>query len=249
MTTTELPAAQSGGIQRPGYELAAAKIAQFIRATNLQPGDRLPSERVLGIQLGVSRTVVREAVKMLATTGLVRARHGSGLYVGDRPHLLASAAVDLSMPVDPEHMLSLFEFRMTLEMQTARLAAERITPRELRALEAAVVAYQRSVDSSPDQRVSDPDSEFHRGIAEATHNLFFVNSVTGVFQLQAHAVQMLIASVPGSLRVAAEQHAAIYEAIRMGQPDAAAAAMWEHVQTTRTSYQQEQRRRLWGTSP
>jgi GntR family transcriptional repressor for pyruvate dehydrogenase complex len=249
MTIAELPETPSGMNQRPGYELAATKIAQFIRASNLQPGARLPSERVLGEQMGISRTVVREAVKMLATAGLVRVRHGSGLYVADRPQLLASAAVDLSMPVDPEHVLDLFEFRVTLEIQTARLAAERITPREVQALEASLAVFRRVAEGDLDPRAADADKRFHQGIATATHNLFFINSVTSVFQLQARAVHMLIASIPGSLRVAADQHAAIYEAIRSGQPDAAAEAMREHVQTSRANYRQEQRRRMWGITP
>src|SRR5438552_3077920 len=69
------------GVQKPRSETAAAKIAEYIAQHGLQPGDRLPAGRGFGEQLGVSRTVVREAVKMLATTGFVRARQGSGLYV------------------------------------------------------------------------------------------------------------------------------------------------------------------------
>lgn len=234
---------------RPGYETVATKIAEFIATSELRPGDRLPTERTLGMQWGVSRTVVREAVKVLTTAGLVRARQGSGLYVAARPHPLATAAINLAMPVDPEHMLSLFEFRRTLETQTARLAAERITPRELQALEEAVIAHRREAESHPDDRFPDPDLAFHRTIAEATHNLFFVSSVTTVFQLHAQAIDMLIASIPGSVLVAADQHAAIYNAIRGGQPDAAATAMRTHVQTVVTNYQQEMRRRMMGVVP
>jgi len=237
------------GASRPGYETAATKIAEFIRASGLRPGDRLPTERALGAQLGVSRTVVREAIKVLAATGLVRARQGSGLYVAAQPHPFATAAIDLSMPVDPEHMSSLFEFRRALETQTARLAAERITPRALRRLEEAVAAHRREAEAEPDNRFADPDMDFHRGIAEATHNPFFVSSVTTVFQLHARAIDMLIASTPGSVLVAADQHAAIYDAIRAGRPEAAAAAMEAHVQTVVTSYQREMRRRMLSAIP
>ena len=135
------------GSTRPAYERTAARIADFIAAEALQPGERLPTERALGERLGVSRTVVREAIKVLSAGGLVRARQGSGLYVADRPHPFATAALDLSMPVDPEHMLNLFEFRLTLETQCAQLAAERSTPRELRALEELVADYHRDVTS------------------------------------------------------------------------------------------------------
>src|SRR5947209_6417913 len=123
------------GARRPGYEKAAEKIVEFITTSGLKVGDRLPTERVLSQQLGVSRTVVREAVKMLAALGIVRTHQGSGLYVKSEPHPFASAVIDVSMSVDPKDVLSLFEFRCTLEVQTARLAAERITPKELRMLQ------------------------------------------------------------------------------------------------------------------
>jgi len=233
---------------RPGYETAATKIAEFIRASGLRPGDRLPTERALGEQLEVSRTVVREAIKVLVATGLVRTRQGSGLYVAAQPHPFEIAAIDLSMPVDPEHVRGLFEFRLTLETQTARLAAERITPRELRGLEQTVAAYRQVVEhgarpGQPDES-HDPDTAFHTGIAAATHNPFFTASVTTIHHLQGRAISLLIATVPGSLLVAADQHEAIYDAIHNGQPDNAAAAMGIHIDTVIAGYQQEVRRLL-----
>ncbi len=236
----------ANSISRPGYETIATKIAELISTAGLRPGDRLPTERALGEQLGVSRTVVREAVKILTASGMVRARQGSGLYVADRPRPFEIAAIDLSMPVDPEHMLGLFEFRRTLEMQTARLAAERITPRELRRLEEIVDAHRRAAEAGQDDWLSAPDVEFHNGIAAAARNPFFVSSVATVHRLQGRAIELLIATVPGSLLVAAEQHRAIFDAIHAGRPDAAATAMETHVQTVMTSYQQEMRRRMLG---
>jgi DNA-binding FadR family transcriptional regulator len=236
-------------IRRPGYETAAAKIAEFITTSGLRPGDRLPTERALGERLGVSRTVVREAIKVLAATGLVRTRQGSGLYVAGEPRPFATAAIDLLMPVDPEHMLSLFEFRCTLEMQSARLAAERITPRELHALQEAVTLNRLGAESDRVDQFNEGDVSFHQGLAAASRNPFLASSVAAVLRLQRWAIAMVLAGVPGSLLVAAEQHAAILEAIRNGQSEAAAAAMQTHVQTVMSAYQQEVRRRLIGTAP
>jgi DNA-binding FadR family transcriptional regulator len=239
----------AGAIRRPGYETAAAKIAEFITTSGLRPGDRLPTERALGERLGVSRTVVREAVKVLTATGLVRARQGSGLYVAAEPRPFATAAIDLSMPVDPAHMVSLFEFRCMLEMQTARLAAERITPREVHALQEAVTTNRLGAESDRVDQFNEGDVSFHQGIAEASRNPFLAASVATVFRLQRWAIAMVLSGVPGSLLVAAEQHAAILEAIRSGQSEAAAAAMQTHVQTVMSAYQQEVRRRLVGAAP
>jgi len=244
LASKQSSAGTAGDGRRPGYETVAAAIAAHISASGLRPGQRLPTERALGAQLGVSRTVVREAVKILSASGLVRARQGSGLYVAEGQQPFASAAIDLSMPVDPEHMSGLFEFRLTLETQTARLAAERVTPRELRGLEEILAANRLTAQSGQPDQGQDHDTAFHTGIAAATHNPFFTSSVATVHQLQGRAIRILIATVPGSLQVAAEEHAAIYEAIRAGRPDAAAAAMRTHIHTVMASYQQEVRRLL-----
>ena len=230
---------------RPGYERVAAKIADYIATAGLQAGDRLPTERALGEQLGVSRTVVREAVKVLTTAGLVRARQGSGLYVAADPHPFATVSIDLSMPVDPEHMRSLFEYRIILETQTVRLAAQRITLRELRGLEEIEAVHRRSAEAEQLDLFGQADVAFHQGIADAAKNPFLASSVGSVHRLQGWAIA-IATGVVGSLRVAAEQHAAILASIRDGRPEEADAAMRAHIQTVETAYQQEVRRRLVG---
>src|SRR5690242_4385605 len=74
---------------RPRYEIAAEKIVEFISNTGLKPGDRLPTEQRLGEQLGMSRGIVREAIKYLTATGLVAARKGVGVYVAGKPRMAA----------------------------------------------------------------------------------------------------------------------------------------------------------------
>jgi DNA-binding FadR family transcriptional regulator len=136
-----------------------------------------------------------------------------------------------------------------LEMQTARLAAERITPREVRTLEEAVTVNRLGAESDQVDQFNEGDVSFHQGIAEASRNPFLAASVATVFRLQRWAIAMVLAGVPGSLLVAAEQHAAILDAIRSGQSEDAAAAMRTHVQTVMSAYQQEVRRRLVGAPP
>lgn len=230
----------------PGYEWAASQISGMIVDAGLRPGDRLPTERALAERLGVSRTIVREAVRVLSASGMVRARQGSGIYVARATAPFASAAIDLSMPVDPEHMLSLFEFRRTLESEAARLAAERIAPRQLRDLEEEAASTARHASADQRTEFTRADQRLHSGIAEATRNPFLLQSVTTVYRLQGWAMELLIAGAPGSFQVAAEQHAAIVAAIRAGDPDAAAASARIHVETVRAAYQLEVRRRLAG---
>ena len=233
-------------VYQPGYETTAGKIAELITKSGLEPGDRLPTEQALADQLGVSRTVVREAVKLLSATGVVRARRGSGLYVAGKPGLFATAMIDLSMPVDPEHMGSLFEFRCTQEMQTVRLATERITLRELRTLQEAVDLTRRAAEAGHRAEFEAGDAAFHQGIAEASRNPFLASAVATAHRLQRWAIDMVLSNAPSSLIVAAGEHVAILGMISEGQAEGAAALMRTHIQTTATAYQQEVRRRLVG---
>src|SRR5215472_11778688 len=162
---------------RPAYETIAGKITELITSADLKPGDRLPTEHELSEQLGVSRTVVREAVKVLVATGLVYTRRGSGLYVANKTSALHMTVLDSLTPADPTEVISLYEFRLMLELPAARLAAERITPHELRELREVVALNQRSAETQQRQQWSESDASFHRGVAEATHNLYFASTI------------------------------------------------------------------------
>ncbi|MBO0779942.1 MAG: FadR family transcriptional regulator [Ktedonobacteraceae bacterium] len=235
---------------RPGYETIAEKIVDFIHTSGLRPGDRLPTEQNLGEQLGVSRAMVREAVKLLTARGLVRTRRGSGIYVANGEYPRATAAINLSMPVDPEHILALFEFRSLQETLTARLAAERITHSEVRALEEAVEHNRLGAETGQWETFIEADIAFHQGIAQASHNPFLAETVATTFRLQRWAIRLVTGGAPGSLLKSAEQHTEILDAIKSGQPEAAAQAMQSHVQTVIAEYQAEVRRLLTGqTSP
>ena len=231
---------------RPGYEMVAEKIAAFIVSSGLAPGDRLPTEQSLGEQLGVSRAMVREAIKLLTARGLVRTRRGSGIYVEGKVYPQATAAIDLSMPVDPEHILALFEFRCLQETITARLAAERITLAELRTLEEAVALNRHGADTGQWEPFIEGDIAFHQGIADATHNPFLAETVATTFRLQRWAIKLVTGDAPGSWLNSAAQHAEILSAIKAGQVQLAAQSMQTHIQSVITEYQAEVRRLLTG---
>src|ERR1051326_7686262 len=98
---------------RPGYEVTAERILQFIAESGLRPGDRLPTELELASELSVSRSVTREAIKILSAIGRVRAHKGRGLYVADEPGLLSTAWATHFLPANLDHVFMLFEFRRT----------------------------------------------------------------------------------------------------------------------------------------
>src|ERR1700729_2691488 len=126
-------AVQTRSAYRPGYE----RIAEQILRSDLRPGDRMPTENEIAAQLGTSRTVVREAIKILSALGRIKAQKGRGLYVADDDGMLGMRWGGSFLPTDLDHIYMLFEFRRVQEAEASRLAATRSTPTELRAIGAA----------------------------------------------------------------------------------------------------------------
>ena len=148
-------------------------MLQGIVTNGLKPGDRLPSERELGEQFGVSRTVIREAVRALAAKGVIEARTGSGLRVA----AVDAAAVTESMRlflhghtgIDYEQV---HEVRTMLEVEVAGLAATRATEADVERLRGLCDAMAEAADDA--EASSRADVAFHRAIAETTHNPLYV---------------------------------------------------------------------------
>jgi DNA-binding GntR family transcriptional regulator len=152
----------------------------------------------------------------------------------------------LASPAAPERISDLFEYRCFQEMQTARLATQQITVAELRTVEHFLSMNRQAAKSEDRETFLRSDDEFHRSIAIASHNVFFVEAVTSVLQLQRWAVKILTGGAPGSSWLAVEQHTNIFEAIRDGKADQAAEAARVHVESVFSAYQREVRRRLMG---
>jgi DNA-binding FadR family transcriptional regulator len=246
--TREPDVASPAASYRPGYELVAEQILQLIAELRLRPGDRMPTENELAARLGTSRTVVREAVKILSAIGRVRAQKGRGLYVADDEGMLGSTRWgNFFLPTDLDHVYVLFEFRRVQEMAASRLAATRATPAELRAIETATQTCRQGHLTGEAGLFDRGDDDFHLGIAAASHNQFLVVAVREVRRLQHQSSTIgLHGTVGGHAAAAIEEHAAIYQAIRDGDPDAAAQATAAHLDNTLEDYRREIQRRVFG---
>jgi len=244
----EAGTAHPSGAYRPGYELVAEQILQLIAEAQLRPGDRMPTENELAARLGTSRTVVREAVKILSAIGRVKAQKGRGLYVADDEGMLGSSRWGgFFLPTDLDHVYMLFEFRRVQETAASRLAATRATPAELRAIGAAAELCREGHVTGQVALFDRGDDEFHVGVAAASHNPFLVGAVREARRLQRQSsIIGLHGTTGGHADGAVEEHDAIYRAIRDGDPEAAAQATAVHLDNTLEDYRREIQRRVFG---
>jgi GntR family transcriptional repressor for pyruvate dehydrogenase complex len=152
-------------------EEVVERIAGEIGSGRIAPGERLPTERALMTALGVSRTVIREAVAALKSEGLVVTRQGSGAFVAADasrvPFRIDAAALNSG-----EDILSLMELRLAIEVEASALAARRASPRQLATIERALERIDTAI-AQGDSAVSE-DFAFHRAIADAAGNAQFV---------------------------------------------------------------------------
>jgi DNA-binding FadR family transcriptional regulator len=237
----------TSGAYRPRYELVAEEILQLIGELLLGPGDRMPTEKELAARLGTSRTVVRDAVKILSATGRVSAQKGRGLYVADGESMLGARQWGgFFVPTNLDHIFMLFEFRLLQEMQASKLAARRASPSELRVIEAAVQTCRHGYTSGDNAEFDQGDDDFHLGVAAASHNFFLVSAVREARMLQRRASVIGLRGLGGHAEAAVGEHEAIYRAIRDGNPEAAAQATSVHLDNTLEDYRREIQRRVFG---
>jgi GntR family transcriptional repressor for pyruvate dehydrogenase complex len=205
----------------------AARITESILSGEVRPGQRLPSERELMEQFGVSRSVVREAVRSVAAKGLVKQRARAGHVVSE----LGPDSVTESMTMylrgrGPYGLEKLIEVRATIETQTAELAAERASSAEIDEIRAADAQLARARGA---RQAALADIAFHRAIAHASGNEFFVimlDSIRGV-QLQAQSPGLADRATFEAVR---NEHAGILERIAGRDGASARALMQAHLE-------------------
>lgn len=190
----------------------------------IAPGERLPSESSLIAEHGVSRTVVREAVTRLQAEGLVHTRRGSGSFALTPPAGPAGTGRSVRTLQDRCHLLA---FRIGVESEAAALAATARTEQHVAALRTALARFDQE-HASPAAALAH-DFDFHRGVAEASGNPYYVDALTGLGPAMiAMPPHRLDAARGRTDRVTAE-HRAVLDAVRARDPLAAAAAMRLHL--------------------
>jgi GntR family transcriptional regulator, transcriptional repressor for pyruvate dehydrogenase complex len=219
----------SGGRNLTGE--VVARIATEIRSGRLLPGARLPTEQTLMAAMGISRTVVREAVAALRAEGLLIARQGSGVFV-------ATDTSRVPFRIDPDglrsidNVLEVMELRLAIEVEAAALAAERSTPQAVGAIKGALDAIDTAIRKG-ESAISE-DFALHRVIAQASGNRRFAELLEflGRHVIPRQSIRVSLSTLMEQRRYLLriqKEHRDIFSAIRNGDPTRARRAMRAHL--------------------
>jgi GntR family transcriptional repressor for pyruvate dehydrogenase complex len=221
--------------KREAAKQAVDRLRDLILQGEFSAGERLPAERVLARELGVSRSTLREAIRALVVMNVLVSRHGDGTYVSSlEPDLLAEP-LELMVSLSDESLFHLFEVRRVLETACAGLAAERISDEELVQFD-RILEHSEAARDDPEELL-DRDVELHTAIVRATRNPLLIRIMSGVGAL-ALAGRRRTMSLPGVADRSLADHARIVSALRRRSPETARAAMEAHLEHVEQSFRE-----------
>lgn len=208
------------------YERIVEQIESAIVAGELNVGDKLPPERELATQFAVSRTAVREAVKILREKGFIEIRPGRGTFVTNTsPNSMRNSFDRIVKFGTPDGSANLVEVREILEPEIAALAARRMTKDFIEDMQEAVDTMEGTQDV---EVFVEADLDFHLALAEATQNPIIPAMMDSIIDLlREHRKR--IGLTEGGLERGQFHHKQILAAVRRGDPDAAREAMKRHL--------------------
>lgn len=208
------------------YEEVASQIQRLITDGRLKPGDHLPPERELAETFGVSRTSVRDAIRVLELMGLLEPRQGEGTVVRDlSPDSLVYPLASLLVR-NGTLLAELLDTRKIIEPDLAARAAKHATDEDIRELEEILTRQRAKIREG--QLAIEEDSAFHYAIATAAHNRIVLRVLDVLMDLLRVSRERSL-QVPGRLDRSLEGHRRILEAIRRRDADGAEAAMHQHL--------------------
>lgn len=210
-------------------ERARQQLESLILDGSLPPGERLPTERKLGEMLGVSRTVVRESMRLLAAAGLVKVTSGSGAYVQSIGPSIVRDSLNLLLRASHLTPEQIYEVRSVLEINVAGLAAERAGIEEI-----AAMAKENSAllpDNLPATEYAKHDFLFHIRLAESTRNPLFLSLINSLSTVTIRTMWQMYAASPETFKrqVRTDEHSAILERVKMHDAEGARQAMSQHM--------------------
>ena len=215
-----------GGIKKDPESVALEAILAYIASEQLKDGDRLPPERDLAAQLGVSRRALRQALAQMEIQGEVWRGKRTGTILGRRAPLSAMSVDRSFSRASPTDIM---EARLNIEPTIAALAVSKATASDLGKIENSM---RRTSEVTDDESWMRWDGTFHLAIAEATRNDIFVAMVAAFNAARAQPDwrSLRVAAVtPDVRKITVDDHRAIWEAISGRQPEEARRQMRKHL--------------------
>ena len=213
------------------YRQIAEQLLKLISGGEWAVGTRLPAERDLARQLGVSRPSVREALIAMEVEGWVEVRTGSGVYVLDRS-VAPSHGNARGAQISPDEWgpLELIRARRVVEGEVAAMAATQATRKHIEAMDKAIASMKADADRGV--LPLEGDRAFHTAVVEACGNVVLIETIQRFWDSRRGPLFERLGGyfeTVESWRSAIAEHEAIYEGVRNHDPDAARAAMHAHM--------------------
>jgi DNA-binding FadR family transcriptional regulator len=227
------------------YRQIAEQLRGLIAHGEFVAGTRLPAERDLARQLGVSRPSVREALIALEVEGWVEVRTGSGIYVQPSPQRQGAAARPVNGHAEGAEWgpLQLMQARELVEAEVAALAARHARKPQIAAIAGALAQMREQAEAGIEPRAA--DEAFHTAVAEACGNEVLSDTVRDYWSARHGPIFSRLGAYfenPASWSAALVEHTAVLDAIRARDPAAARAAMQQHLKKATARYSASWRR-------
>lgn len=204
----------------------ARRLLEYVTSGSIEAGTRLPPERQLAASLGVGRSAIREALAALDILGIVTVRPGSGTYLHGTTSELLPQTLSWGLMLSEDRTHDLVEVRQGLEVQAARLAADRATPENIERLERSVDTMRSKLDAL--EQFVEADLAFHQEVGEASGNVVLRDQLQSVRALLRVWMERILRD-PEDAEVTLAQHDAVLQAIKARDCEAAGKAMNAHM--------------------
>lgn len=207
-------------------KMIISEIKTLINTKNLEPGEKLPSERLLAERIGVTRGSIRNAIQKLESYGLLKSMPQSGTFISNLGRAALNGMIDQILNLPEPDFKSLVETRIFLEIKSVRFAAIRHTAEDLECIEQALEDYRTKTLSGKES--VEEDLLFHLAIAQASHNPSLNQLMLSITPQIITDFEKYHVCKSDMALSAIKEHEAIVEAIRTKDPDQAELMIKEH---------------------
>lgn len=215
-----------GRIEKTSRSLKVVeKFRQALSEEKIKIGDKLPNERELSIQLGISRTSLREAISIMSAYGILESRPGEGTYVTDKFAENMFEFLGFNNIRNKENFMHLLHFRKILEVGSVDLVIENLNPAAEKNLEELVLKFQKETD--PDKAVL-YDAEFHAALINYTNNPIMVEIYKMIYKMLLSLIEILLKH-PEVQTSACSDHAEIMNYLKARDSQNCKRAIEEHL--------------------